>query len=146
MGRETSAAELFDRSLATLVQSWLYLASGSPDAEVIETDGTAIATFVHSPDREFLNNAVLTRGGGDLGATLDTIEHTYASHGVERYAVWVHESEAAVAREVQARGYRYDSSTRGSGTSTASTASSRTFPPSTRTSTSPAPTARTRRC
>lgn len=112
MGREPSAAELFDRSLATLVQSWLYLASGSPGAEVIETDGAAIAIFVHSPDREFLNNAVLARGVADLDATLDTIEHAYASHGVERYAVWAHESEAAVARETEARGYDYDSSTR----------------------------------
>jgi GNAT superfamily N-acetyltransferase len=112
MRSEPSAAELFDRSLATLVQSWLYLASGSPGAEVIETDGAAIATFVHSPDREFLNNAVLARGVGDLGATLDAIEGAYASRGVARYAVWVHESEAAVAHAVLARGYVYDSSTR----------------------------------
>ncbi len=112
MGREPSAAELFDRSLATLVQSWLYLASGSPGAEVIEAEGAAIAVFVHSPDREFLNNAVLARGARDLGATLDTIESAYASQGVERYAVWVHESEAQVADEVVARGYGYDSSTR----------------------------------
>lgn len=112
MGPEPRAIELFDRSLATLVQSWLYLAGGSPGAEVIETDGAAIAVFVHSPDREFLNNAVLMRGLGDLGATLNTIESAYVSRGVERYAVWVHESEAAVAREVQARGYGYDSSTR----------------------------------
>lgn len=112
MGREPSAAELFDRSLATLVQSWLYLAGGSPGAEVIEDARAAIAIFVHSPDREFLNNAVLKRGLGDLGATLDTIESAYASRGVEHYAVWVHESEAAVAREIEARGYDYDSSTR----------------------------------
>lgn len=112
MGHEPSAAELFDRSLATLVQSWLYLASGSPGAEVIETDGAAIAIFVHAPDREFLNNAVLARGVGDLGATLDMIEGAYASRGVARYAVWVHESEAASAREVLTRGYGYDSSTR----------------------------------
>jgi len=112
MGRELTDDELLDRSLATLVQSWLYLASGSPGAEVIETDGAAIATFVHSPDREFLNNAVLARGVADLDATLDAIEHAYVSHGVERYAVWVHESEAAVARGVEARGYGYDSSTR----------------------------------
>jgi len=112
MGLEPSAAELFDRPLATLVQSWLYLASGSPGAEVIETDGAAIATFVHSPDREFLNNAVLARGVRDLGATLDTIESAYASCGVERYAVWVHESETTTARAIESRGYAYDSSTR----------------------------------
>jgi ribosomal protein S18 acetylase RimI-like enzyme len=110
--RELSATDLFDRSVATLVQSWRYLASGSPGAEVIETDGAAIAVFVHSPDCEFLNNAVLARGAGDLGATLEVVERAYASRGVERYAVWVDESEAAAAREIETRGYRYDSSTR----------------------------------
>lgn len=112
MEREPGAAELFARSLATLVQSWSYLASGSPSAELIEADRAAIAVFVHSPDREFLNNAVLGQGAGDLSSTLEAIERAYASRGVERYAVWVHESEAEVARQVRARGYEYDSSTR----------------------------------
>jgi GNAT superfamily N-acetyltransferase len=110
--REPSAVELFERSVATLVQSWLYLASGSPGAEVIETDGAAIATFVHSPDREFLNNTVLARGVEDLGPTLDIVERAYASRDVGRYAIWVHESETAVAHEVESRGYGHDSSTR----------------------------------
>jgi len=111
--REPDAGEeLFDRSVATLVQSWIYLASGSPGAEVVQTGGTAIAVFVHSPDREFLNNTVLARGVEDLGAVLDAAERVYAHRGVGRYAIWVHESEAAVAREVEARGYGYDSSTR----------------------------------
>jgi GNAT superfamily N-acetyltransferase len=104
--------ELFNRSLATLVESWRYLADGSPGAEVIESDGAAIAVFVHSPDGEFFNNAVLAPGIGDLGPALEMVERAYASRGVERYAVWVHESEAAVAREVETRGYSYDSSTR----------------------------------
>jgi GNAT superfamily N-acetyltransferase len=112
MERGPDAAELFDRSLATLVQSWAYLASGSPGAEVIDADGAAIAVFVHRPDREFLNNAVLARGIGDPGATLDAVERAYAKRGVERFAVWVHESEKAVAPAVEARGYDYDSSTR----------------------------------
>lgn len=110
--REPSADELFDRSVATLVQSWAYLAGGSPGAEVIETDDAAIAVFIHSPDREFLNNTVLARGVKDLDAALVAAERAYTRHGVERYAVWVHESEAAVAREVESRGYGYDSSTR----------------------------------
>jgi GNAT superfamily N-acetyltransferase len=112
MERELSAIGLFDRSVATLVQSWRYLACGSPGAEVIEADGAAIAIFVHSPDREFLNNALLIRGAGELGPTLEAIERAYAGRGVERYAIWVHESDAAVAREVEAAGYSHDSSTR----------------------------------
>lgn len=107
-----NSQELFDRSVATLVQSWAYLATGSPGAEVIETDGAATAIFIHSPEREFLNNAVLARGAGSSSATLDTIERVYADRGVERYAVWVHESEGAAAEEIKARRYDHDSSTR----------------------------------
>jgi hypothetical protein len=63
-------AELFARSVETLIESWAYLASGSPGAEVTRIDDAAIAAFVHRPDRDFLNNAVLGRrprgpGGGD---------------------------------------------------------------------------------
>jgi GNAT superfamily N-acetyltransferase len=112
MSAELSNEELFDRSLATLIRSWIYLASGSPGAEVIESDGAAIAVFVHSPDRDFLNNTVLPRGVDTPDAILDLAERAYADRGVERYAVWVHESEAEVATAVQARGYAFDSSTR----------------------------------
>lgn len=63
---QPSTVELFDRSVATLARSWMYLADGSPGAEVIETDGALIAAFVHSPDREHLNNALLTRGVKEL--------------------------------------------------------------------------------
>lgn len=62
-----SSLEPFDRSVATLVCLWAYLAAGSPGAEVIERGDAAIAAFVHSPDREFLNNAVLARGLAGLG-------------------------------------------------------------------------------
>lgn len=111
-GPDLSDAELYERSLATLVESWRYLASGSPGAEVIEIEGAAIAAFVHSPDREFLNNTVLARGGGEVGTRLDAARRAYAARGVERYAVWVHESEPEVAAAIRARGYSYDSSTR----------------------------------
>jgi GNAT superfamily N-acetyltransferase len=103
---------LFDRSVATLVRSWAYLATGSPGAEVIELDGAVIAAFVHPPERGFLNNTVLSRGVADLGPTLDAIESVYADRGIGGYAVWLHESEEAAAEEIKARGYRYDSSTR----------------------------------
>lgn len=109
---QPTSASLFRRSLATLVRSWAYLASGSPGAKVSEPPGAAIAAFVRSPEREFLNNAVLMASGADLGPTLDTIEHTYGTHSIERYAVWVHESDPERAAALLARGYRYDSSTR----------------------------------
>ena len=112
MSPELSDEELFDRSVATLVRSWIYLASGSPGAEVIESGGAAIAVFVHSPDSEFLNNTVLPRGVGTPDAILDLAERAYAERDVGRYAVWVHESESEVAAAVRARGCAYDSSTR----------------------------------
>jgi ribosomal protein S18 acetylase RimI-like enzyme len=103
---------LFDRSLATLVRSWAYLAAGSSGAEVIDRGDVTIASFIHSPDREFLNNAVLARDLAEVGGTLHEIERAYRDRGIERYAVWVHESGAAIAGEIEARGYKYDSSTR----------------------------------
>jgi hypothetical protein len=104
--------DLFERSVATLIESWAYLASGSPGAEVVRAEDAAISAFVHRPDREFLNNAVLGARPTDLGATIEAIEETYARHGIERFAIWVHESEAAVAAELLARGYAFDSATR----------------------------------
>jgi GNAT superfamily N-acetyltransferase len=104
--------ELFDRSVATLVQSWVYLALGSPGAEVISAPGATVAAFVHPPDRKFLNNALIRRGAGGLEPTLDLIERVYADRDIGRYAVWVHESEQAATAAVKSRNYGYDSSTR----------------------------------
>jgi hypothetical protein len=99
---------LFERSVATLIESWVYLASGSPGAELRRAEGAAIAAFVHSPDREFLNNAVLERRPADLDATLEEIEATYARYGVERFAIWVHESDVATAAALGEHGYADD--------------------------------------
>ena len=81
------------------------LASGSPEAEVIESDGAAIAVFVRLPEREFLNNAVLPRGRDDLDGPLDETERAYAERGVERYAIWVHESDEIAAAQVRSRSH-----------------------------------------
>lgn len=104
--------ELFEPSLATLIESWVYLASGSPGAEVRRIEGATIAAFVHRPDREFLNNAVLEQRPVDLDAALAEIEATYTRRGIERFAVWVHESDAATAAALRDHGYRFDSATR----------------------------------
>jgi len=104
--------DLYDRSVATLVQSWRYLAAGSPGAEVIEEEGAAIAIFLRPPESKFLNNALLLPGHGELGATLDAVERIYRERGIGRYAVWVHESQEVVVTALEARGYAYDSSTR----------------------------------
>lgn len=104
--------ELFERSVETLIESWVYLASGSPGAELVRAEGAAIAAFVHRPDREFLNNAVLGPRPADLGATVAAIEETYARHEIERFAIWVHESEVSATAGLRARGYEFDSATR----------------------------------
>lgn len=104
--------DLFARSVATLIRSWAYLAAGSPGAELRRVDGAAIAAFVHSPDREFLNNAVLDRRPADLAAALVEIEATYARHEIGRYAIWLHESDLETAAALREHGYRFDSATR----------------------------------
>ncbi|HEX3238810.1 MAG TPA: GNAT family N-acetyltransferase [Solirubrobacterales bacterium] len=105
-------AELFERSVATLVHSWAYLASGSPGAAVVRGRGATIAAFVHDPDRQFLNNTLLSGAAAASGRTLDAVERVYAERGIDRFAIWVHEADADLAGAVEARGYRYDSSTR----------------------------------
>ena len=43
------------------------------------------------------------------------MEDAYASSGVDRFAAWVHETDAAMARELTARGYRLEEITRAMG-------------------------------
>jgi GNAT superfamily N-acetyltransferase len=113
MPPDRTTGEMFERSVATLVRSWAYLATGSPGAEVIKTDGATVAAFVELPERRFLNNVLLDRSLADPAATIDAVERAYAERGIDRYAVWVHESQGApVAAELEARGYVYESSTR----------------------------------
>jgi ribosomal protein S18 acetylase RimI-like enzyme len=119
-------SELYERSIATLVDSWRYSATGSPGAEVIEADGAWAAVFVNPPERGVLNNAVLARDRTDAQATLDEVERAYGKRGIDRFAVWVHESQRDTARAVVARGYRYDSYTRDMGMALAELAAAQT--------------------
>jgi ribosomal protein S18 acetylase RimI-like enzyme len=63
------------------------------------------------------NNALVTRhlGTRERAAALDAMEAAYASAGVERFAVWVHESDEALRDDVVARGYALDTATRSMG-------------------------------
>ena len=98
--------------MATLVRSWAYFASGSPGAEVIETEAATIAVFPSPPEREFLNNAILHRGRSGLDEVMDLVERTYAEPGVDRYAVWTHEPSGPLMAAIGARGYVHDTATR----------------------------------
>jgi GNAT superfamily N-acetyltransferase len=45
-------------------------------------------------------------------AAVDTVERVYRDAGIDRYAAWVHESDAPTIARLTRRGYRFDSSTR----------------------------------
>jgi ribosomal protein S18 acetylase RimI-like enzyme len=109
--------DLYARGMRTLVASWEAYARGSRGAAVARAPGVAAAVFPREPARAVYNNALLDRGLGPAARAraLDVIERAYASAGVERFAVWVHESDAALSEDVAARGYALDTSTRAMG-------------------------------
>jgi len=92
-------------------RSWAYLAEGSPGAELVRFEEATIACFVHPPDRDFLNNAVLAPAVADPEATLAAIESAYAERGIERFAVWTQSVGEELGPLIAARGYRPDTST-----------------------------------
>lgn len=104
---------LYERGVATLLASWRRYAAGSPRAEVLDLPGVTAAVFPGAPERGVYNNALLEPGV--RARALDEMEATYAAAGVERYAAWVHEGDAATVAKLLARGYRFDTSTRAMG-------------------------------
>ena len=112
-----SSRELHRRGMATLVASWEAYARGAKGARVLRAPGVAAAVFQNEPARAVYNNALPERdlGPGERMAALDAIEAAYAGAGVERFAVWVHESDEALRRDVAARGYALDTATRSMG-------------------------------
>lgn len=115
--RSKLVSELYERGVVTLLASWRHYATGSPGAAVIELPGAAAAVFPKAPERAVYNNALLERGlePGARSAALEAMEATYDAAGVERYAAWVHEEDAAMVADLAARGYRFDTSTRAMG-------------------------------
>lgn len=110
-GTGLGTQELYDRMFETLAASWAYFADGSPGARVVREEGAAIAVFLHRPDRDIFNNALLGRDG-DTAAAIAAIETTYGAAGIDGYAAWAHESDGAAVEQLIARGYVYDTSTR----------------------------------
>jgi GNAT superfamily N-acetyltransferase len=109
--------DLYARGEATLLAAWQSYADGSEGAAIVRAPGVAAAVFPTEPERAVYNNALLER---DLdpdarAAAVDTMEDAYASSGVDRFAAWVHETDAAMARELTARGYRLEEITRAMG-------------------------------
>src|SRR4051812_36209215 len=108
-----SARDLYNRGARTLLASWEAYAGGSDGAAVIRSPGVAAAVFPSEPARSVYNNALLERdlGSADRATALGAIEAGYASAGVARFAVWVHESDEALRADVVARGYTLDTAT-----------------------------------
>jgi GNAT superfamily N-acetyltransferase len=108
-------AELYARGAATLVASWEEYARGSAGAAVLRLDGVASAVFPTDPERGVYNNALLDCGHGDRVRAVEAMEAAYAEAGIERFAAWVHESDAGMRAELSGRGYTVTESTRAMG-------------------------------
>ena len=112
MHRPTDA-DLYRRGCQTLLASWEEYARGALDAAVEHLPGVTAAVFPREPERDVYNNALLDR---DLAArertdALESIAAVYASAGVHRFAVWVHETDVAMRYDLERRGYALDTTT-----------------------------------
>lgn len=109
--------DLYWRGSATLLASWAAYAHGAAGAALRQPPGVAAAVFPAGPERAVYNNALLER---DLPAdgrrvAVAAMEAAYATAGVPEFAAWVHETDAAMRGDLEARGYRVVESTRAMG-------------------------------
>ena len=102
------------RGAATLLASFGEYARGIGTASVQRLGGVAAAVFPDWPERGVYNNALLDIGLAHAARAqaLDAMEAAYARAGVERYAAWAHERDGAMRADLEARGYRVDTTTR----------------------------------
>jgi ribosomal protein S18 acetylase RimI-like enzyme len=112
-----TGAELYRRGAATLIASWEEYAREARGSAVYRLPGVAAAVFPNEPERGVYNNALIDRGLGPSERTraLEALKSAYAAAGVDRFAAWVHESDAALRADVERRGYTLDESTRAMG-------------------------------
>jgi ribosomal protein S18 acetylase RimI-like enzyme len=106
--------QLYERMRATFLASWARVAAGSQRASIEAVRGATVGVFPAGPERGIYNNALLDRGLDEPRAAraVDAVAATYADAGIERYAVWAHESETAAIAELVGRGYALDTWTR----------------------------------
>jgi len=109
--------DLYVRGRDTLVASWEAYAGMASGAVVHRMPGVAAAVFPRGLERAVYNNALLARDltAGARAGALDAMERTYSAAGVTRFAAWVHESDEAMRRDVERRGYVLDTLTRAMG-------------------------------
>jgi ribosomal protein S18 acetylase RimI-like enzyme len=110
-------ADLYQRGSATLLASWEQDAHGATGASLHRQAGVAAAVFPNEPERSVFNNALLERhlSARQRADALDAMEAAYAAAGVDRFAAWVHESDPEMRRDLERRGYTFDTTTRAMG-------------------------------
>ena len=101
---------LYRRGVETLLASWEAYVEGSAGAALCRLDGVSAAVFPAEPEHAIYNNALLFEADA-----IAAMESLYAAAGVERFAAWVHESDAELARALERRGYVLDTTTRAMG-------------------------------
>jgi hypothetical protein len=109
--------DLYRRGAATLLASWAEYARGTAGAAMHRLPGVVAAVFPFGPERGVYNNALLERGlpAAARADALDAMEDVYAAAGVDRFAVWAHESDQAMCRHLERRRYAVDETTRAMG-------------------------------
>jgi ribosomal protein S18 acetylase RimI-like enzyme len=112
-----SDRELYLLGARTLLASWEHYARGATGAAMRRFPGVAAAVFPTGPERSVYNNALLERdlGAGERDDAISAMEATYDAAGVTRFAAWVHESDEAMSRALERRGYTLDEVTRAMG-------------------------------
>jgi GNAT superfamily N-acetyltransferase len=106
--------EAYRRMAAGLIAASRHFAAASPGAFVIDEPGTSIDVFPTPPDRGVYNNALFDRGLNAAGrkVAIEAMEATYRHAGIDRYAAWVHESDAPLIADFLGRGYRLSEANR----------------------------------
>jgi predicted GNAT family acetyltransferase len=116
MTRPTDA-DLYRSGAETLLASWDEYARGATGAAVTRLAGVAAAVFPYGPEREVYNNALLEPGLPARGRAeaLDAMADLYGAADVTSFAAWTHETDEAMRRELEHRGYVLDTTTRAMG-------------------------------
>jgi ribosomal protein S18 acetylase RimI-like enzyme len=109
--------DLYRRGSATLLASWAAYARSAAGAALRRLPGVAAAVFPFGPERAVYNNALLERGlpADARRVAAEAMESAYAEAGVSEFAAWVHETDAAMRADLEARRYRVVESTRAMG-------------------------------
>jgi ribosomal protein S18 acetylase RimI-like enzyme len=105
---------LYERASATLLADWEVCAGASPGAALRREPGVASGVFPHPAERAVLNNAVFERGlpRAEREQAIEAMEAAYAEAGIEHFAAWVHESDAPLRADMEARGYQLNEANR----------------------------------